>query len=64
MAEDPLQKNNLLGHITYGQDYGTFLQHVQRQDKNIWPIVNDLDQRLNELLREKNGSRIPDWNRN
>ena len=61
LEKDPQQKHNLLGHIKYGNDYGTFLQHVRRQDPEIWEVVKVLDRRLSELVNEKEGSRKPDW---
>lgn len=63
LQKDPEQNNNLLGHITYGNDYGTFLQHVLRQDEKIWPLVKSLDQKLNLLLNETRGTRTPTWTR-
>jgi len=61
LETDPTQQHNLLGHIEYGQDYGDFLRHVQRQDPALYQQVAKLDQRLSELIREKGGSRIPSW---
>jgi len=61
LEKDPDQKHNLLGHITYGNDYGTFLQHVQKQDKEIWPLVKELDQELSRQLNQLQGSRTPSW---
>ncbi len=63
LENDPEQNNNLLGHIHYGQDYGTFLKHVRQQDPEIWPVVKKLDQRLTDLMNEKGGSRKPDWSK-
>jgi N-acetylglucosamine-6-sulfatase len=57
LEKDPQQKNNLLGDIVYGQTYGTFLQQVQRQDPQLWKIVEPLDNRLSELIIEKGGIR-------
>ncbi len=63
LVNDPEQKNNLLGHIHYGQDYGTFLKHVRQQDPELWRVVKKLDQRLSDLMNEKGGSRKPDWSK-
>jgi arylsulfatase A-like enzyme len=61
IEKDPGQKNNLLGQITYGYDYGDFLRHVRRQDPEIWDVVKVLDSRLDQVLLEKEGTRIPNW---
>ncbi|MGK7393447.1 MAG: sulfatase family protein [Candidatus Cyclobacteriaceae bacterium M3_2C_046] len=61
LEKDPHQKHNLLGHIRYGHDYGTFLQHVYRQDPEIWPLVQQLDQKLSQVINENGGSRQPEW---
>jgi N-acetylglucosamine-6-sulfatase len=59
IQNDPDQIHNLLGHIVYGQTYGTFLQKVQQQDKEIWPLVKELDDKLNKLWHEKDGEGLP-----
>jgi len=59
IENDPEQKNNLLGHIVYGQTYGTFLRKVREQDKAVWPTVKELDQRLNHLWMEQDGHGLP-----
>ena len=61
LEKDPDQHQNLLGNISYGYDYGSFLQHVQRQNPDLWPLVKQLDQRLTDLFTEKGGSRTPYW---
>jgi N-acetylglucosamine-6-sulfatase len=59
IQKDPDQIHNLLGHIVYGQTYGTFLQKVWQQDKEIWPLIKELDDKLNKLWQEKDGEGIP-----
>ncbi|MFH5885333.1 sulfatase [Halalkalibaculum sp. DA3122] len=61
MRKDPKQTNNLLGNIKYGHVYGSFLDKVERQDPKIWKTVKRLDQRLNDLINEKEGKRTPNW---
>lgn len=61
LKTDPDQQNNLLGNITYGYDYGSFLQHVQRQDPALYPLVERLDKRLSELVEQTGGSRRAVW---
>jgi len=63
LNKDPEQKENLLGHITYGRDYGSFLRHVERQDPQKWPLVQRLDDQLSTLVEEAGGSRSPDWSK-
>jgi N-acetylglucosamine-6-sulfatase len=63
MRNDEDQRTNLLGGITYGNDYGTFLRHVQAQDPDLYEIVKPLDDQLTERLEELDGSRTPVWSK-
>jgi len=63
LQKDPEQRNNLLGHIDFGQQYGSFLRHVQRQEPELWPIVQTLDRQLSELVEEAGGKRQATWKR-
>jgi len=49
---DPDQKNNLLGHIDFGQRYGTFLDHLKRQDPELFDRVRNLDDQMHRSIRE------------
>ncbi len=53
LEKDPQQKNNLLGHIVFGQQYGPFLRHLQRQDPELYPLVKDLDDRMRAIIKDK-----------
>lgn len=61
MEKDPKQMNNLLGSVNYGTGYGTFLKYAQIQVPEIYEIVKPLEDKLNELLENTNGSRNPKW---
>ncbi len=61
MEQDPVQMDNLLGHVKYGSDYGPFLKFVNRQSADLYPTVKKLDDRLNALMAESGGSRQPKW---
>jgi len=63
LAKDPKQTKNLLGEISYGKEYGTFLNAVRVQDSAVYEIIVPMEQQLDALLRETNGSRIPTWTR-
>jgi len=52
LENDPHQKNNLLGHIVYGQQYGPFLRQLQRQDTELYPQVKVLDDKMKKLIEE------------
>jgi hypothetical protein len=32
---------------------------VRQQDKELWPLVNELDDKLNKLWQEKGGEDLP-----
>jgi N-acetylglucosamine-6-sulfatase len=49
LEKDPHQKNNLLGHIVYGQQYGTFLRQVERQDPQLFNLVKQLHDQMHEM---------------
>ncbi len=61
MRNDSQQHVNLLGDITYGQGYGTFLRHVERQDQALYSVVGRLDSVLTAQLEEVGGRRQPVW---
>lgn len=61
MQADPKQLNNLLGDIKYGHAYGTFIQHVERQEPALYEIVEPLDSLLTAHLKEIDGRRQPVW---
>ncbi len=61
MIEDPDQRENLLGEVPFGQNYGTFLRHVQRFDPTLFKQVKPLDDQLTELLIATGGKRQPSW---
>ncbi len=61
MRNDPKQSTNLLGDIKYGHAYGTFVRHVQRQDPEVFEVVDPLDQRLTDELAKLGGVRQPVW---
>ena len=61
IVKDPEQRTNLLGDVVYGQGYGPFVQHAARQLPDLAPTLRKLDNRLNELLEETEGSRRPRW---
>ena len=63
MQNDPVQKNNLLGDVVYGQGYGHFVRHAVRQLPELAPTIQKLDKRINELLEQTGGSRRPIWNK-
>lgn len=57
--KDPEQKNNLLGDIKWGHDYGNFQRHVKSQNPELYEVVGELDKRLNDELKKTGGSRTP-----
>ena len=61
MRNDPKQSNNMLADITYGQDYGTFVQHIAQQDPALYEVVEPLDSLLTTHLVQMSGSRQPIW---
>jgi len=54
LKKDPLQKDNLLGHIIYGQQYGTFLKQLQRQDSSMYVVVKELDSQMKNISMTNN----------
>ncbi|MEN1784284.1 MAG: sulfatase [Bacteroidota bacterium] len=52
LQNDPGQRKNLLGHIKFGHDYGTFLDQVERQDTELFKIVSSLDDEMQKLLNK------------
>ncbi|MEM7660163.1 MAG: sulfatase [Bacteroidota bacterium] len=61
LKADPQQRNNLLGSVNYGSDYGDFLKFARRQAPEHFPLVQQLDDRLTELVNSLGGSREPSW---
>ena len=61
LRDDPDQRRNLLGVIVYGNDYGTLLRHVQRQAPGLFPLVRELEERLDRELEATGGRRTPAW---
>lgn len=61
MENDPQQRHNLLGDISFGQNYGTFMRHLQRQDHPLYQLVKPLDDQLTSILKTTNGTRLPIW---
>ncbi|WP_020529072.1 sulfatase family protein [Flexithrix dorotheae] len=61
MKKDKAQMNNLLGGVDYGWGYGSFLKFAKQQFPEIYPIAQDLDERLEQLLNQFGGNRNPTW---
>ena len=61
MRSDPNQYDNLLGKIVYGHAYGTFVEHIARQDPALYEIVAPLDSSLATHLAGVGGGREPTW---
>jgi N-acetylglucosamine-6-sulfatase len=61
MKKDPEQKNNLLGNITYGMSYGDFHFQLRRQNPELYEVVNPMENRINEILKETGGRRNASW---
>ena len=61
MKNDPMQMNNLLGEVNYGQGYGPFVVHAKRQLPKLAPTIEKLDNRLTELMKQTGGQRRPAW---
>lgn len=61
LDKDPKEMNNLLGNVTYGLGYGTFLKYVHIEKPEVYDIVVPLENELNQMLNETGGSRTPKW---
>ncbi len=61
IQKDPAEKYNLLGNVQYGQGYGPFIHHAKKQLPWLAPIINKLDNRLNDMLEKSDGQRRPSW---
>lgn len=61
MQDDSKQMANLLGDIEYGRGYGSFLRHVQKQKPELYSLVQELEEELEELLAKSKGTRTPRW---
>ncbi len=61
MQADPSQRINLLGDISFGQGYGSFLDILKRQDPELHRIVKPLDDQLNTLMQGVGATRTPRW---
>jgi hypothetical protein len=57
LDNDPDQQNNLLGHIRFGNTYGTFLEVLKKQDPELWKEVKPMDDRITEIYHENKGKR-------
>ncbi|MEM9721914.1 MAG: sulfatase [Bacteroidota bacterium] len=61
MEIDPDQRENLLGDIQFGQNYGTFLDQIQRQAPEKYIVVGALEQKMDSILEATEGRRVPVW---
>jgi N-acetylglucosamine-6-sulfatase len=61
MEKDPDQRHNLLGSIKTGHRHGTVVEITKTQQPDLYPIVEDLDRRLEAELKRTGGSRRPEF---
>ena len=63
METDPDQRFNLLSNIEFGQNYGTFLDQIQRQEPEKYKLVEELEGKMDSILLKTKGRRVPVWKR-